>query len=196
MIESRTWLLIALFVVLLVALLNLSTIEENAPPPLLGREVQEIYDYGMTGVTRVQFDDNGRIASKLSAKTLFHYPLQQKIKLTAPQLLFNMAGASWQLSSKTGLLSENTHELSLQEKVRLYKLTPQTKSSLNNPAVSMKMSELVFNLKQQIGYSPYPVELIAAPWKITGVGLAIDVKKQQLTILDKVFATDEINQSN
>lgn len=213
MIESRTWLLIALFVIVLVALLNLSTIEQNAPPPLLGRAIVEEFDYGMTDVVRTHFDKNGQIATRLSADALYHFSEQKKIKLDQPVLRFNMAEDNWQLSSKKGLLSEASKELNLQEQVELIKVpelnisfsgSTYTKTNAdnidsenNNPAdtISMKMPELLFNLKQQLAFSPYPVELNANGWKITGVGLSIDVEKQQLTLLDKVFAINEKSQT-
>ncbi len=208
MIESRTWFLLALFVIVLVALLNLSTIEENAPPPLLGRAIVEEFDYGMTDVERTHFDENGHIATQLSANALYHFPQQKKIKLDQPVLRFNMADDNWQLSSKKGLLFETSKELNLQEQVELIKASDQSQSltglsSLKNKplknrpsnAISMKMSELLFNLKQQIAFSPYPVELNVDGWKIKGVGLSIDVEKQQLTLLDKVFATNEKSQA-
>ncbi len=192
MIESRTWLLITLFILLLIGLLNLSTIEENAPPPLLGRALVEEFDYGMTGIVRTHYDKNGLISTQLSAEALYHYPQQQKIKLTHPVLQFTMADGNWRLSSNKGSLSETRKELNLQEQVELIETTRNHQVASKN--IHMKMSELLFKLDDQVAFSPYPVELKTDGWLIKGVGLSIDVKKQQVTLLDKVYARHEKSQ--
>lgn len=177
---------------ILIALFAISGNNDNPTSPLLGNIESETFDYAMTDVQRLHFDDKGELVSKLSSPYLSHYPGSKTFKLESPELHFNMSKQIWLLEAKNGILHEDSRQLNFQEKVILTNDNPLNKDDVN-PAknVTMNMTDLVFNLDKQQAFSPYPIKVNTDLWKMEGVGISIDILNQQMTILDKVYASHE-----
>ncbi len=194
MIESRGWILLALGFVVLLLLLNLSSLEDKAPAPLLGKEFVDKYDYAMSNMETKKYNNQGELISTLKAENLIHFPTKQQIQLTKPELNFSVSNQQWSLKSDTGILSESSQELILSPLVRIKnefnhnQLSPQ---QIKQRAINIEIVSLNYNLENQLAYSSNPVKFSSANWLMTGKGLAIDVKNETLEILNKVEATHE-----
>jgi len=192
LIESKSWLLLGLFIIILVALFNISSIEENATSPLLGKTQTEAFDYEMSDVKRLHFDESGNLASQLTSTKLVHYPSSKKYQLESPHLYFEMSQRTWLLEATKGVLHEDVNQLNFQEKVLLTNHNKLNSKPVSpQKAITMNMTDLVFNLDKQQAFSPYPIEIKTDFWTLQGVGVSIDIPNQQMTVLDKVYATNE-----
>ena len=193
MIESKGWIVLALAFAVLLLLLNLSSFEDKAPAPLLGKIIEDKYDYAMNNMVTKKYNNSGELTSTLKADKLIHYPGKQQIVLTSPLLNFNVSDQQWTMVAETGTLSETTQELIFSPQVTIENnlssaLTPE---EIKQKTIKIKVASLNFNLLKQSAYSSNQVSFISGNWNLTGIGLAIDVKQETLEILNQVEATHE-----
>ncbi len=193
MIESRGWLLLALIFTVLLVLLNLSSIEDRAPSPLLGKAAEDKFDYAMKNMLSQQFDEQGNLVSTLTADNLFHYPQQQIIQLENPALDFKISEQRWTLNANSGSLSEISEELTLGDVVTITNPAESETGTIkeNSNNITIEINELIFNMREQLAFSQNSVTLISDNWQVKGDGLAIDIEKQTLEILNNVEAVHE-----
>jgi len=194
LITSKGWILVALAAVVLLVLLNLSSIQEKAPAPLLGKEIEDNYDYLMLGINSKRHNNNGEVISTLKADKLIHFPGRQQIVLTSPMLDFTVSQQRWSLHAEVGTLSEITNELilaplvSIKNQLSVDHLTPQ---QIIDKSILIEVERLNFNLTKQIAYSPNRVNFSSLQWNMKGKGLAINIPQKSLRILNNVEALHE-----
>jgi LPS export ABC transporter protein LptC len=174
----------------LILLLNLSSFEDKAPAPLLGKIVEDKYDYSMNQMVTKKYNNSGELTSTLKADRLIHYPGKQLLQLSSPTLDFVASDQPWSMKAATATLSETSQELILSPLVTIENtlssaLTPQ---QLKQKAIKIEVASLNFNLLKQTAYSSNQVNFSSGLWKVKGKGLAIDLKQETLEILNKVEA--------
>jgi len=193
LIETKGWIVLTLAFVVLMLLLNLSSFEDKAPAPLLGKIVEDKYDYAMTKMVTKKYNNSGELTSTLTAEKLIHFPGKQQIQLTTPILDFTVSDQKWTMNAEIGTLSETTQELILSPQVIIKNNlnSALTFEELQQKAIRIEVASLNFNLIEQSAYSSNQVKFSSGNWNLTGKGLAIDVNQQTLEILNSVEASHE-----
>ena len=122
--HTRRALIISLLFTLVLLLTVLQDHQRGEPQTLLARDAPDMY---MADAEIIQFNTAGRVARKIHAARVSHYPLDDRTEISEPRVtLYNQDAlpdqqATWQIAARLGKLlpgqAENPDTLELYERV-------------------------------------------------------------------------------
>lgn len=158
-------------------------------------------DYYMEDVISVVMDKSGLPKYRLTAKKLAHYPGDDRIELTSPNItLFSSAHKVWIISAEKGTLLKNKNEVQLTGDVILNKIrdnhagNPQSNShhrSLDKKTSSqsvMTISTQAINIftDRRLASTDKAVTISTEHGKINAIGMDLYTDKQILELKSAV----------
>jgi len=186
LIQSRHWLIFGAIFIVAGVLYNVFSRNETSTPTFFGPKTQKVFDYSMKNIIQREFNAEGKLQSQLQAKQLIHYPETDEANLELPQFKFNKGNTLWSLQADRALYNESQQQLKLLENVTVDSQTQSTQST------HLKTTELTLNILTKQAFSPYPVHIFNDKWSIEGVGLNINLEKQSIEILERVYSSNDI----
>jgi LPS export ABC transporter protein LptC len=136
-------------------------------------------DTFMTNTAFQAFDKQGHLARKMHAIRLVHYPKSNTSHFWQPVIeLIPDNGASWHITADEGSALDHNHKLMLEGHV-----IASQKSTPQQSGTTVKTSQLFYNTKSKIIYSPKPVTIIRDHSVTHAIGVRFNMKTSALTLL-------------
>ncbi|GAA0787325.1 MULTISPECIES: LPS export ABC transporter periplasmic protein LptC [Pseudomonadati] len=134
-----------------------------------------------------EFNKQGFVDSKMSAKHMEHFSTSNTTLFTEPVLLLypQNGEAKWQITAEKATLEQNANQVSLHNDVIIDAI------DIEEPLQSLETQQVTFNLDTMIGRSEEPVIIKGNGFLITGLGLFADLNAEEITLLSQVEGTYE-----
>ncbi|MGB6138143.1 MAG: LPS export ABC transporter periplasmic protein LptC [Shewanella sp.] len=144
-------------------------------------------DFIADNLRTIEFNKEGLIASKVTAKHMEHYASSDITHFTEPvYLIYPENGkAQWQLSADRGQLNKQTNKVILENNVIIDAI------DIEEPLQSLSTQTVTLDLSTMIGSSEEMVYIEGKGFMIQGLGLHADLNAQKLSLLSKVEGTYE-----
>ena len=137
-------------------------------------------DYFFREVKLKQYEQDGSLASQLTAEKMVHFREKNRSTFEAPAILFSSQSSSaWQLTSAKGYLEHNTNQLKLEREVRIFPL-----ENANSSLIATQ--NLDINLEQKIAKTDTPVSIQTDSTKTHAVGMVADFNMEQIKLVSNV----------
>ncbi|MGX9462417.1 LPS export ABC transporter periplasmic protein LptC [Shewanella sp. A14] len=139
-------------------------------------------DFVADDLRTTEFNQQGFIASRVSAEHMEHYASSDITHFTKPiYLIYPENGkAQWQLSADQGQLNKNTSKVILKNNVIIDAI------DIEEPLQSLSTQAVTVDLTTMIGTSKEMVYIKGKGFIIQGLGLHADLNSQKLSLLSQV----------
>ncbi|MCL1143763.1 LPS export ABC transporter periplasmic protein LptC [Shewanella gaetbuli] len=143
--------------------------------------------YIANNLRTTEFNEQGLIESKVSAKYMEHYASSNTTKFTQPILLLypENGKAQWRVTAQNASLDQQTNIVNIENDVIIDAI------DIEEPLQSLATQKVTFDLNTMIGESQEPVQIKGIGYDIKGVGLFADLNAEQITLLSQVEGTYE-----
>lgn len=144
-------------------------------------------DYVINDLKSVEFNEQGEINSRVSARHMEHFEEANMTYFTEPvYLLYPDEGkAQWRLRSSTGTLDKNSGHVTLEKDVIIDAISPE------EPIQTIETTYLELDLNTMIMTSDRTINITGNDFIITGEGLFGDLNKQTVKLMSQVKGTYE-----
>ncbi|GGP77907.1 LPS export ABC transporter periplasmic protein LptC [Shewanella ulleungensis] len=144
-------------------------------------------DFVADDLRTTEYNEQGLIASKVTAKHMEHYASSDITHFTDPvYLIYPENGkAQWQLSADKGQLNKQSNKVSLENNVIIDAI------DIEEPLQSVTTQAVTLDLSTMIGSSQEMVYIKGKGFMIQGLGLHADLNSQKLSLLSEVEGTYE-----
>lgn len=144
-------------------------------------------DYIIEDLHSVEFNDQGLVNSRVTAKHMEHYELKNQTFFTEPVYLIypDQGKAQWQVSADQGQLNKNTSKVVLENNVIINAINSQ------EPIQTLSTSFLELDLNTMIMTSDRIIYITGKDFKIQGQGLYADLNAQEVQLTSQVVGTYE-----
>lgn len=159
--------------------------------PVVDQAEDERPDYVIKDFHAIDLDEGGRIRYELTATELAHFNAPERANLVAPDMIFyrdSHAGAEadsavrpWQLTSSTGVLTEDGKRLELVGDVKLARLVEDPLATM-----TLETEKLTVHGSRELAVTDQPFVLRTAQGQLSGVGLDADLKNGRMNLHARV----------
>lgn len=177
--------IIAFFTAALVLYWQVQSKRNTQLPRIVSTE--ERPDYTASNLKSVSFDENGKMATRVSAKHMAHYAKDDVTLFTEPvyHIFPNNSNAEWKMTAVEGRLNRTDHKVVLQKDVIIDAITP------DDPIQSLSTKYLELDLKTMIMTSKEQIDITGSGFDTSGIGLYADLNAQQVKLLSDIKGTYE-----
>jgi lipopolysaccharide export system protein LptC len=144
-------------------------------------------DFVADDLHSVEFDDKGRLNSRVTASHMEHYEDKALTYFTAPvYLVYPVDGkAQWRLQASEGRLDKNSGKVTLENNVIIDAISPE------EPIQTLSTSQLELDLDTMIMTSDRLITITGAGFIIQGTGLNADLNAQEVSLTSQIKGTYE-----
>ncbi|KFZ38863.1 hypothetical protein HR45_00195 [Shewanella mangrovi] len=177
--------IIAFFAAAIVLYWQVQTKRNNEQPTVVSTEAQP--DYVADNLKSVSFDENGKIATRVSATHMEHFADTDTTVFEQPiyHIYPDNGDAQWKMSAEQGQLNRTQHKVVLQNNVMIDAITP------DDPIRSLTTQYLELDVSTMIMTSQEQVFMKGSGFHASGIGLYADLNAQQLKLLSDIKGTYE-----
>ncbi len=188
-IKLNRWLISSLVLIML-ALVFLPSDKQGTQIEQLN-EVEA--DYFMVAVEMKQFDADGKLTNQLMSDKLEHLIKNDVSVLTNPLIVFNQSSDSeWELSSKSGMLSEKNQVIELEQSVKMVNFNQTNETPSLQRGTTIATDSLLINLKENTASTKKFVTISDSNFRTKSKGLSVNFDDQIINLESNV--TTEIFQ--
>jgi LPS export ABC transporter protein LptC len=150
-------------------------------------------DYFMVAVEMKQFDADGKLTNQLMSDKLEHLIKNDVSVLTNPLIVFNQSSDSeWELSSKSGMLSEKNQVIELEQSVKMVNFNQTNETPSLQRGTTIATDSLLINLKENTASTKKFVTISDSNFRTKSKGLSVNFDDQIINLESNV--TTEIFQ--
>lgn len=144
-------------------------------------------DYIIEDLHSIEFNEQGQVNSRVTAKHMEHYELKDQTFFTQPVYLVypDKGKAQWQLQADQGRLNKNAGKVVLENNVIIHAIDSQ------EPIQSLSTSFLELDLNTMIMTSDRVIYVTGKDFNIQGQGLYADLNAQEVQLTSQVVGTYE-----
>ena len=144
-------------------------------------------DFIANDLRSTEFNEQGLLRSRVSAKHMEHFQETNITLFTAPVYLIypDNGEAEWELTADVGKLNKETGKVVLENNVIIDAV------NINEPIQSLKTTMLALDLNTMIMSSDQQIFVTGQDFNIQGLGLYADLNAQELELLSQVEGTYE-----
>lgn len=144
-------------------------------------------DYIIEDLHSIEFNEQGQVNSRVTAKHMEHYELKDQTFFTQPVYLVypDKGKAQWQLQADQGRLNKNAGKVVLENNVIINAIDSQ------EPIQSLSTSFLELDLNTMIMTSDRVIYVTGKDFNIQGQGLYADLNAQEVQLTSQVVGTYE-----
>ncbi len=146
-------------------------------------------DSYMEGITRTTMDEQGRLATRLEAERMYHYPHDDSTELIRPrmQIFGGKKGAlPWRVSADHALVGPQSDLIALRGNVRVWRDDDQ-----GARAVEVLTTELQVIVSDRYAQTDEPATIITPTSVSQGVGMRAQLGSDRLELLRDVHTRYE-----
>lgn len=146
-------------------------------------------DFIASNLRSVDFNLQGNIASRVTAKHMEHFNRSNMTYFTQPIyfLYSEKDNTEWKIQALEGSLNKVTNKVVLQKNVIINSISP------TEPTTTLKTSRLELNLNTMIMTSNRNILIQGEDFSITGKGLYADINSHQVELTSQVEGTYDSN---
>lgn len=144
-------------------------------------------DYIIEDLRSVEFNEQGQVNSRVTAKHMEHYELKNQTFFTQPVYLVypDQGKAEWQIQADQGRLNKETGKVVLENNVIIDAINSQ------EPIQTLSTSFLELDLNTMIMTSDRIIYITGNDFNIQGRGLYADLNVQEVQLTSQVVGTYE-----
>ncbi len=144
-------------------------------------------DYIVDDLRSIEFNEQGQVNSRVSAKHMEHYELKNQTLFTEPVYLVypDQGKAQWRIRADQGRLSKNSGKVELENNVIIDAINPE------EPIQTLSTSFLELDLNTMIMTSDRIIYVTGKDFTIQGQGLYADLNAQEVQLTSQVIGTYE-----
>ncbi|MGI2215614.1 LPS export ABC transporter periplasmic protein LptC [Shewanella baltica] len=148
---------------------------------------QNTPDFIIEDLRSVEFNEQGLVNSRVTAKHMEHYDSTNQTYFTQPVYLVypDQGKAQWQLSADQGKLNKETGKVVLENNVIIDAISPE------EPIQTLSTSYLELDLNTMIMTSDRTIYVTGKDFNIQGQGLYADLNVQEVQLTSQVVGTYE-----
>ncbi|GIU43230.1 LPS export ABC transporter periplasmic protein LptC [Shewanella algidipiscicola] len=144
-------------------------------------------DYVINNINSVQYDEQGKLNSRVSASHMEHYAERNITYFTQPIYLVypDNGDAQWRLRSARGTLDKDSGRVILENNVIIDAISPE------EPIQTIETNYMELDLNTMIMTSDRTIRITGNDFLITGKGLYADLNAQKVRLTSQVEGTYE-----
>lgn len=144
-------------------------------------------DYIVEDLRSIEFNEQGQVNSRVTAKHMEHYELKNQTDFTQPVYLVypDQGKAKWQIRADLGRLNKETGKVVLENNVIIDAINP------GEPIQTLSTSFLELDLNTMIMTSDRIIYVTGKDFNIQGQGLYADLNAQEVQLTSQVVGTYE-----
>ncbi len=144
-------------------------------------------DYVIDDLSGVEFNKQGQVNSRVSAKHMEHYEQKNQTHFTQPVYLVypDKGEGQWQIRADQGQLNKDTGKVVLESNVIIDSISSQ------EPLRTLSTSYLELDLNTMIMTSDRIIHIKGKDFNIQGQGLYADLNAQEVQLTSQVVGTYE-----
>lgn len=148
---------------------------------------QDSPDYIIEDLRSIEFNEQGQVNSRVTAKHMEHYELKSQTYFTQPVYLVypDQGKAQWQIRADQGQLNKETGKVVLENNVIIDAISP------GEPIQTLSTSFLELDLNTMIMTSDRIIYVTGKDFNIQGQGLYADLNAQEVQLTSQVVGTYE-----
>jgi lipopolysaccharide export system protein LptC len=136
-------------------------------------------DYFMADINATMMDPQGRVRYRLQASRVSHYPDDNSLQLTRPDLhYFPPDGATWQLVSEAGRIYDDGERVYLDGAVNMQRPASQSTAPLN-----LSTRDLLVRPGEDYAETADRVVITSADSRLAGTGMRVYLDERRLELL-------------
>ena len=140
-------------------------------------------DYFLENFTATSMDKNGRLAYKVIAIYLEHYPDDNSMQLKQPVFSFYENDIkSWTASANQALIFQETQKIYLTGNVIMDQFPNKNEKAL---PIKLTSEELFVDVKKKIARTKSKIRFSQGKNRIEGIGMRADMNKNKIEFLSK-----------
>lgn len=155
------------------------------------KKPQDSADFFMKNVEYTQFDNQGKIKTKIATPYVIHYPQSKTYTFDQPQLLMHSTnGKQWHITADQGLGRNDGGEIVLTKNVNLSQyssLNPANQQAeKQQPLVEVLTTQANIFPHEDLAYTTQPLTISQAGMTVDAIGAKVDLKTSTIKLLSKV----------
>jgi lipopolysaccharide export system protein LptC len=176
--------LTALLLIILLAFVSTWFFESiKKSPVLVQQELRHDPDYYLENFTATSMDIEGKLAYKVTAVHLEHYPDDNSMKLLQPVFSFyENEKQNWTASANEALIFQESQKIDLNGNVIMHQFPDKIKQT---SLLTLTSEQLSIDVKNKFAHTKSKIKLVQGNNHIEGVGMNADLNKNKIEFMSK-----------